>query len=72
MDLFAVNHASQSGSRPMVSVSHQSDDGSEFTELTHQTDQSDVLPDGLLGYGGCGQEQGSGKPPGGLHVGTLS
>ncbi|XP_056468165.1 uncharacterized protein LOC130406547 isoform X1 [Gadus chalcogrammus] len=51
--------ASQSGSRPMVRVSHQSDEGSEVTELTNQTDQSDALPDGLLGYGGSGQEHGS-------------
>ncbi|XP_059930668.1 uncharacterized protein si:ch211-67e16.4 isoform X5 [Gadus macrocephalus] len=51
--------ASQSGSRPMVRVSHQSDEGSEDTELTNQTDQSDALPDGLLGYGGSGQEHGS-------------
>ncbi|CAL8342282.1 unnamed protein product [Arctogadus glacialis] len=54
-----VISASQSGSRPMVRVSHQSDEGSEVTELTNQTDQSDALPDGLLGYGGSGQEHGS-------------
>ena len=55
----------------MVRVSHQSDEGSEVTELTNQTDQSDALPDGLLGYGGSGQEHGSGIPLGVLHVGTL-